>query len=62
VPIACDPGQEAVRLHGGLSTGAPKGNQNAWKHGRYSRATRDLEAQMRAVLTWADAGLEGALF
>ncbi|MGA3118644.1 MAG: hypothetical protein ABSF90_30000 [Syntrophobacteraceae bacterium] len=24
------------RLHGGKSTGAPKGNKNAWKHGRYS--------------------------
>jgi hypothetical protein len=23
------------RMHGGLSTGAPKGNQNALKHGRY---------------------------
>ena len=25
------------RLHGGKSTGAPKGNKNAFKHGRYSR-------------------------
>jgi uncharacterized protein YjcR len=24
------------RMHGGLSPGAPKGNQNAFKHGRYS--------------------------
>ena len=24
------------RMHGGKSTGAPKGNQNAYKHGRYS--------------------------
>ena len=24
------------RMHGGKSTGAPKGNQNALKHGRYS--------------------------
>lgn len=23
-------------MHGGLSPGAPKGNQNAFKHGRYS--------------------------
>jgi uncharacterized protein YjcR len=23
-------------MHGGKSTGAPKGNKNAWKHGRYS--------------------------
>ena len=24
------------RLHGGMSPGAPKGNQNAFKHGRYT--------------------------
>jgi hypothetical protein len=24
------------RMHGGLSPGAPKGNKNALKHGRYS--------------------------
>jgi hypothetical protein len=24
------------RMHGGPSPGAPKGNRNAWKHGRYS--------------------------
>ena len=24
------------RMHGGLSTGAPKGNKNALKHGRYT--------------------------
>ncbi|WP_422394883.1 HGGxSTG domain-containing protein [Novosphingobium olei] len=23
-------------FHGGKSPGAPKGNRNAWKHGRYS--------------------------
>jgi uncharacterized protein YjcR len=23
-------------MHGGKSTGAPKGNRNAWKHGNYS--------------------------
>ena len=25
-----------IRMHGGLSPGAPKGNKNAFKHGRYS--------------------------
>ena len=25
------------RMHGGSSPGAPLGNRNAWKHGRYSR-------------------------
>ncbi|WP_430429218.1 HGGxSTG domain-containing protein [Parasphingorhabdus sp.] len=27
------------RMHGGASTGAPKGNRNAWKHGAYSAET-----------------------
>jgi hypothetical protein len=24
------------RMHGGVSTGAPKGNKNAFRHGRYT--------------------------
>lgn len=39
------------RLHGGMSTGAPKGNKNAWKHGAYSRefkAIRELEKSARS--------------
>lgn len=27
------------RLHGGMSPGAPKGNRNAWKHGRFAAET-----------------------
>jgi uncharacterized protein YjcR len=34
------------RMHGGASTGAPKGNRNAWKHGRYS--TNEIERR-RAI-------------
>ena len=34
------------RIHGGPSPGAPKGNQNAFKHGRYS--VRSIQ-QRRAV-------------
>lgn len=34
------------RMHGGTSPGPPKGNRNAWKHGRYARET----ALMRALL------------
>jgi hypothetical protein len=44
------------RMHGGLSTGAPKGNRNAFKHGRYSaeaiagrRKIRELIRAMRAL-------------
>ncbi|WP_370136433.1 MULTISPECIES: HGGxSTG domain-containing protein [unclassified Bradyrhizobium] len=46
------------RMHGGLSPGAPKGNQNAFKHGRYSaryiaekREIAALLRQMRAALS-----------
>lgn len=42
------------RLHGGVNPGAPKGNQNALKHGRYTaeaianrRLLSALIAQMR---------------
>ena len=34
------------RMHGGLSPGAPKGNQNAYKHGRY---TAEAIAHRRAI-------------
>jgi hypothetical protein len=36
------------RMHGGKSTGAPKGNQNRLKHGRY---TAKAVAMRRAVAT-----------
>lgn len=37
------------RLHGGTSTGAPKGNKNAWKHGRYSQETMTTRKLVRAA-------------
>ena len=43
------------RLHGGKSPGAPKGNTNAFKHGRYSveaiAARREIAALLRAMRT-----------
>jgi hypothetical protein len=43
------------RLHGGKSPGAPKGNQNAFKHGRYSveaiAARREIAALLRTMRT-----------
>lgn len=33
-------------MHGGLSPGAPKGNKNAFKHGRY---TADAIARRRGI-------------
>ena len=38
------------RMHGGRSTGAPKGNQNAFKHGMRSQAYTEQRKQMMGVL------------
>jgi hypothetical protein len=41
------------RLHGGTSPGAPKGNRNAFKHGRYGAEAianrREVAALLRAM-------------
>jgi uncharacterized protein YjcR len=41
------------RMHGGKSPGAPKGNQNALRHGRYSAKDiarrREVAALLRAM-------------
>src|SRR5215472_14607218 len=41
------------RMHGGLSPGAPKGNQNALKHGRYTAVAvanrREIAALLRSM-------------
>ena len=41
------------RMHGGKSTGAPKGNQNAFKHGFYSaeaiQRRRDVSDLLRVM-------------
>jgi len=34
-------------MHGGASPGAPKGNRNAMKHGRYSAEMKALRAIVR---------------
>jgi hypothetical protein len=45
-------------MHGGLSTGAPKGNQNALKHGRYTPEAiarrREVAALLRAMRALAE--------
>lgn len=43
-------GRKRCRMHGGASTGAPKGNRNAWKHGGRSADHIALLRQMRALL------------
>jgi glucans biosynthesis protein len=38
------------RLHGGKSTGPPKGNKNALKHGRYTAQAIARRRELRALL------------
>ena len=47
------------RLHGGLSPGAPKGNRNAFKHGRYTAEAVTSRREV-AVLIRAMRALAGA--
>jgi uncharacterized protein YjcR len=39
------------RMHGGKATGAPKGNQNALKHGNYSKAEKSRRAMIKELLS-----------
>jgi len=38
------------RMHGGPSPGAPKGNQNAYKHGRYSALSVQERRRFAALI------------
>jgi len=40
-------------MHGGKATGAPKGNKNAWKHGRYSAENLAMRRALRSLLSSA---------
>ena len=43
-------GRSRCRMHGGTSPGAPKYNNNAWKHGRYSaHATAERRRTRQAL-------------
>jgi hypothetical protein len=37
-------------MHGGTNPGAPLGNRNNWKHGRYSAEALHLRALLRAMI------------
>jgi len=50
-------GKQRCRMHGGTSPGAPRGNQHALKHGRYTaqaiaarREARELWRVLRALI------------
>jgi hypothetical protein len=50
------------RMHGGTNPGAPKGNRNAFKHGRYTAQAiagrREVGALIRAMRALARASEE----
>jgi len=50
------------RMHGGMSPGAPKGNKNAYKHGRYSAEAiacrREIAALLRSMRATAQEVLD----
>lgn len=44
-------GKARCRMHGGArGSGAPKGNQNALKHGDYTREAREFRKHVRELL------------
>lgn len=40
-------GNQRCRMHGGKGSGAPKGNQNAFKHGHMTRDAKDFRNTIR---------------
>lgn len=45
-------------MHGGTNPGAPKGNQNARKHGGYSAKTLEAVRYVKAIVRIARSELE----
>lgn len=43
-------GAERCRMHGGKGSGAPRGNQNAFKHGRFSREREEKRRRVRDLI------------
>jgi len=44
-------GKKRCRMHGGANgTGAPKGNRNAFKHGRYSAETIKMRLEANQLI------------
>lgn len=52
-------GKKRCRMHGGArGSGAPKGNQNALKHGLYTTESKAFDAFVRETLKRGREGLE----
>ena len=51
-----EPGKCRCRLHGGApGCGAPKGNQNALKHGLYAREMKQLRQEVKNLTKYRNA-------
>ncbi len=48
------------RLHGGKSTGPPKGNQNALKHGYYTKDAIEYRRYIKQLLMESQELINGA--
>jgi hypothetical protein len=46
------------RMHGGKSTGAPKGNTNALKHGYYTRDAIERRRYLKALIRKSQETME----
>jgi hypothetical protein len=51
-------GRRRCRMHGGTNPGAPKGNKNAWKHGRYSAGAAARRRRFRELVRELQEGIE----
>lgn len=48
------------RMHGGKSTGPPKGNKNALKHGFYTKEAIEKRKQIREFIKESQDFISGA--
>ncbi len=59
VPVAGGAGRRRCRMHGGANgSGAPAGNRNALKHGRYSHEAIEFRRCMRELVREAGELIE----
>ena len=53
-------GARCCRMHGGKGSGAPAGNRNALKHGRYGREMNERRQRVRGLLRQSRQLLDGS--
>ena len=51
-------GKERCRMHGGKGSGAPRGNQNALKHGFMTHKFKEQRRQIKQILMKCGASLK----